>query len=199
MSKTTRTFIAVAVPEALGQKLARLQVLLAPELPGVRWVAAQPFHLTLAFLGDVADTDLNDVCGATAAAAGAHEPFELRLEALGAFPTAARPRVIWVGATGPGVAPLAALQIAIARAVRTAGYPPDDDRFHPHVTLGRFKPGRGRALDATAQVKHYQTWSPGSFTVSEAVVFASTLSPDGPAYAPLGRAPLEARKAGPEA
>jgi 2'-5' RNA ligase len=199
MGKTTRTFIAVVVPEALGQKLARLQTLLAPDVPGVRWVAASPFHLTLAFLGDVADTDLNEVCGAAAAAAAAVESFELRLEGLGAFPNAARPRVVWVGATGPGLAPLATLQKEAAQAVRAAGYPPDDDRFHPHVTLGRIRPGRGRAPDLSAQVKHYQTWSPGSFPVDEAIVFASTLSPEGPTYTPLGRAPLQGRKADPGA
>ena len=196
MASTTRTFIAVAVPENLGQKLARLQTLLAPEVPGVRWSVAQPFHLALAFLGDVADTDLNDVCGATAAAAARHEPFELRLEALGAFPSAARPRVVWVGATGPGVEPLGALQKELVQAVKAAGYPPDDNRFHPHVTLGRVKFGKGRPAELTAQVKHYQTWSPGSFTVTEAVVFASALSPEGPVYAPLGRAPLGVGKAG---
>jgi 2'-5' RNA ligase len=199
MPKTTRTFIAVAVPDALGQKLIRLQTLLAPDLPGVRWTAALPFHLTLAFLGDVADTDLNKVCRATAAAAATVESFELRLEGLGAFPNAARPRVVWVGATGPGLDPLATLQKETARVVRAAGYPPDDDRFHPHVTLGRIKPGRGPALDLTAQVKHYQTWSPGQFKVEEAVVFASTLSPEGPTYTPLGRAPLQGRKADPGA
>jgi 2'-5' RNA ligase len=199
MPKTTRTFIAVQVPESLGQKLARLQTLLAPELPGVRWTTTLPFHLTLAFLGDVADTDLNDICRATAAAAVTAEAFELRLQALGAFPTAARPRVVWVGATGPGLAPLAAVQKEVVQAVRAVGYPPDDNRFHPHVTLGRIKPGRRPAFDLTAQIKHYQTWSAGSFTVKEAVVFASTLSPDGPTYAPLGRAPLEGRKAGPSA
>ncbi len=197
MARTTRTFIAVAVPDTLGQKLTRLQTLLAPELPGARWSETLPFHLTLAFLGDVADTDLNDVCLATTSAASALSPFELRLEGLGAFPDPARPRVVWVGATGPGVAPLEALQQKVAGAVRTAGYPPDDDRFHPHVTLGRLKPGRGASPDFTPQVKHYRTWSAGSLTVAEAVVFASTLTPEGPHYAALGRGPLQARKTGP--
>jgi 2'-5' RNA ligase len=128
-----------------------------------------------------------------------HAPFELRLEGLGAFPTPARPRVIWVGSSGAGVAPLEGLQKAVVKAVRSVGYPPDDNRFHPHVTLGRIKAGRGPAADLTALVKHYQTWSAGSFTVSEAVVFASTLTPDGPVYAPLSRAPLEGRKPAAEA
>ena len=69
-----------------------------------------------------------------------------------------------------------------------------DTRFHPHVTLGRVKAGRGPAPDLTPIVNHYKTWSAGAFTVVEAVTFASTLTPDGPIYAPLGRAPLAGRK-----
>lgn len=198
MARTTRTFIAVAVPDTLGQKLTRLQTLLAPELPGARWSETSPFHLTLAFLGDVADTDLNDVCNATTRAVSALPAFDLRLEGLGAFPDPVRPRVVWVGAIGPGVAPLEALQQKVAEAVRDAGYPPDD-RFHPHVTLGRLKPGRGPSPDLTPLVKHYRTWSPGSFTVAEAVVFASTVTAEGPHYAALGRSPLDARKPRPRA
>jgi 2'-5' RNA ligase len=199
MASTTRTFIAVTVPDTSGQKLVRLQSLLAPNVPGVHWVTIAPFHLTLAFLGDVADTDLNDVCRASSAASASVSPFPLRLEGLGAFPTPARPRVVWVGAAAPAMAALDALQKAVAQAVAATGHPPADDRFHPHVTLGRLKPGRGPSPDLNSLVKHYRTWSAGSFIVTEAVVFASTLTPEGPAYAPLCRAPLRGAAAGPDA
>jgi 2'-5' RNA ligase len=195
MPQKTRTFVALSVAEAQGEKLAHLQELLVPEIPGLR-LTPRPFHLTLAFLGDVEDTELNAVCRAVADAAVEFSPFELRLEALGVFPNPTRPRTLWVGLTGPGLEPLAALQKAVARAVARAGYPPDDNRFHPHVTLGRLKPGRGPGPDVNPLLKHYQGWSAGSFRVAEAVTFASTLTPDGPLYAPLGTAPLLGRKDG---
>ena len=68
MARTTRTFIALAVPSALGEKLTRLQGLLAPKVPAARWSSSPPFHMTLAFLGDVHDTDLHKVCKAVAEA-----------------------------------------------------------------------------------------------------------------------------------
>jgi 2'-5' RNA ligase len=201
LANTTRTFIAVAVPDSAGHKLTRLQTLLAPDLPGTRWTATLPFHLTLAFLGDVADTDLNEVCLAAAKAAAPLAPFELRIEGLGAFPQPTRPRVIWVGVTGPGVEALAILQKSLVDAVRRVGYLPDEERFHPHVSLGRVKSGRprGPSPDMTPLVRHYATWSPGSLRVAEAVVFASTLTPEGPVYAPLGRAPLAGGNPAPNA
>src|SRR4051812_2054458 len=117
MPRTTRTFVAVAVPDALGEKLTRLQQQLAADVPAVRWSAIPPFHVTLAFLGDVDDTALNDVCRAVAEAARPSPPFELRLEALGAFPNANRPRVLWAGVAGPGLEMLQALQRDVAGAV----------------------------------------------------------------------------------
>lgn len=194
MARTTRTFVAVVIPDNLGPKLARLQALLAPDVPGARWVDPAQFHVTLAFLGDVDDTDLNAVCKAVAEVASGFAPMELRLEGLGTFPDPRRPRNLWVGMTGPGVEPLGAFQKKLAAAVRRAGYPPDDKHFHPHVTLGRLKPGRGPSPDLTPQINHYRTWSAGSFEAPEAVTFASTLTPEGPVYAPLGRAPFRGGK-----
>jgi 2'-5' RNA ligase len=195
MAHTTRTFVAVPIPANLGEKLVRLQDLLAAEVSGARWVDRSHFHVTLAFLGDVPDADLNTVCTAVSDAAVGFEPLELRLAGLGVFPNPKKPGVLWVGLSGPGLDSLAALQREVADAVRRAGYPPDD-RFHPHATLGRLKSGRGPARDLTPLLNHYRTWAAGSFTASECVTFASTLAPEGPVYAPLGRAPLEGRKTG---
>ena len=111
---------------------------------------ASRFTSTLAFLGDVRNRDLNEICQAVAAAAEPFEPFELQLEGLGAFPSLARPRVLWAGVTAPDLKPLLDLREAVVARRREAGYRPDDQRFHPHVTLGRIKPDRGGRGDLTA-------------------------------------------------
>jgi 2'-5' RNA ligase len=195
MPARTRTFIALTVPEKVGDKVTHLQTLLAPEIPGVRW-AATSFHVTLAFLGDVADADLNGVCRAAAEAAAAVAPFVLRVEGLGCFPDPKRARVVWVGMTGPGLDPLSVLQKRVVKAVAEAGCPPEDDRFHPHITLGRIKLGRGPARDWTPLLRHYQAWSAGSFDVAEVTVYASHLTPDGPVYTPLSTARLAGQNPG---
>jgi 2'-5' RNA ligase len=194
MPQTTRTFVAIEVPESSGQKLVRLQKELGPLIPHCRWTAAQPFHVTLAFLGDVKDRDLNDVCKAVEAGAvlgtesGAFDAFEVKLHGLGAFPSPAKARVVWAGMTSPNMKPLLDLQQSIVRALARAGYRPDDERFHPHVTLGRIKSDRSRPSDLTAVIERFRGWAGGSFVVREVITFASTLGPLGPAYAPLGRA-----------
>jgi 2'-5' RNA ligase len=195
MPETTRTFVAVEIPAPQGEKLTRLQQQLAPRIPTARMTSSPPFHLTLAFLGDVPDTDLNLVCRAVAEACGLFSSFELWLEGVGAFPSPTRPRVIWAGLVGADGSPLAELHQTIARALKKVGYRPDD-KFSPHVTLGRIRQDRrgGRSPDLTAIFQPFQNWSGGTFRVSEIVTFSSTLTPEGPIYAPLGRAPLGGQK-----
>lgn len=193
MSSTTRTFIAVAVPETLVTKLRRLQQQLAGEVPEARWETTLPFHITLAFLGDVDNTDLSPLCRAVAEATSRLGRFNLKLQGLGAFPSPTKPRTVWTEADGPG---LVALQAEVASAAAKLNYRTEARTFHPHVTLGRFGPKNRAERDLTPLFNHYKTWHAGPFTVSEAVVFSSVLNREGASYAALGRAPLLGRKPG---
>jgi 2'-5' RNA ligase len=192
MAQTTRTFIAIPLPGPLGDRLTKLQGRLAPQLPSVRWSETSPFHLTLAFLGDVPFVNLNTICEAVGKAARTVRRFELSVTGLGAFPNLARPRVLWAKAEGEGLAALADLHKAVLATLDEVGCVPEDERFSPHITLGRIKPGRSAAQpnSLAAVVARHQTWSLGAFTVGEVVTFSSTVTPEGPAYAPLARAPL---------
>jgi RNA 2',3'-cyclic 3'-phosphodiesterase len=197
MRETTRTFIAIPISDPVGQELARWQREFAPEVPGCRWVESQPFHITLAFLGDVPSRDLNRLCLSVAAVVEPFVRIELKVEGLGAFPSPARPRVVWAGITADDAGPLSALRDAVVGAAKQAGYGPDDLRFHPHVTLGRMKPDRGRPCDLTELIRRQQARFAGTFPVVEVVTYASTIDARGPSYAPLHRARLKGKKAGP--
>jgi 2'-5' RNA ligase len=194
MPETTRTFIAITIPEPLGWQLTALQAALASSIPECRWTSTLPFHATLAFLGEVENRDLEDLCKMTAASTAPLEPFELHLTGVGAFPNTHRPRVVWAGLTARDLAPLLELRTAIAQAVGQAGYPVDEAQFHAHVTLGRIKPHRGRARDLTGLVQQYRGWSGGGFRVDEVVTVASSLGPDGPSHRAIGQALLAGKK-----
>lgn len=195
MPDTTRTFLAVAVPEALEPRVARLRARLEAEVPEGRWGATRPWHVTLAFLGDVPHADLNAVCLAAEETSARFERFELTLHGVGAFPDASRPRVVWAGVDGPGLDTLRQLQLELVAALAAPGYRPEAQPFRPHVTLGRLRSGRDRTRDLTGTLSQFRGWSAGPFRVDEVVTFASTTTPEGPAYVPLGRARLAARKA----
>ncbi len=195
MPETTRTFIAIEVPDPQRDDLERLRRRLEPELAGARWVSRSQYHVTLAFLGDVPTADLDAACRALGEATGKVEPFTMLLKGLGAFPRPSRPRTLWARFEGPGLATLERLHREIGQALQRIGHRPDDhDRFSPHVTLARFKtgPGRPNAPDLTERLQQYAGWATDPFEIGEVVTFASELRAEGPVYTPLSRPRLGA-------
>ncbi|MEW4570334.1 RNA 2',3'-cyclic phosphodiesterase [Tautonia sp. JC769] len=190
MGATTRTFLAVELPEASRRAIEALQRSFEPRVAGLRWTDPALFHLTLAFLGDVPTGGLERLGDAVVQAVSAYPRFGLELKGLGAFPDPNRARVLWVGIVGDALNSLDALQRSVVEAAATAGHPPTDDRFHPHVTIARSKAGRGPSPNLLELCDQHRAWSPGALPVEEVVVMASELTPRGPTYRVVRSAPL---------
>jgi 2'-5' RNA ligase len=111
--------------------------------------------------------------------------FSLRLGGGGAFPSARRGRVVWLGTVEGGEA-VVALAGAVAAALAPLGYEAEARGFHPHLTLARLRaPG-----DVTAAVAALGDSAVGEARVEEFVLYGSRLSSRGPTYTALGRVPL---------
>jgi 2'-5' RNA ligase len=106
-----------------------------------RWAAPDRWHLTLLFLGAVADDLVPALTVATGDAVAAAPPMRLRLAGAGRFGSLRRPQVFWAGLDGD-VAPLVALAGRLAAAARSLDLPVEDRPFRPHLTLGRWPPRR---------------------------------------------------------
>ncbi len=184
-----RTFVAVGLPEGVRSAIADQSRRWEATLPNARWVRAENLHITMAFLGDVAEAAVPGLIGAVGEAVGGALPFSLEVRGLGAFPSLRRPRVLWVGIVGEGLSRLIALREAVVGACAGVGLP-TDEAFHPHVTLARFRAGKVEVVSAV--VTKQEGWSGGVFGVSEVVVYASELSASGPRYRMLGGCPLGA-------
>lgn len=182
-----RLFVALEPPDAVRRKVAALvSDLRRSGAGGVRWVEPGNVHLTLHFLGNAPEARLEDVRRAVSAAAAASRPLHLEVRGAGGFPSARRPRVIWAGLHGDLEA-LAALARDLGERLAPLGFPPEDRPFSPHLTVGRSRggaPGLAGALAAAAQAEG------GAFRAAEIVLFRSHLSPSGPSYEALLRAPL---------
>jgi RNA 2',3'-cyclic 3'-phosphodiesterase len=197
MGDTTRTFFAIEIPERLGRDLERLQSDLTADIPGCRPAMSRPFHMTLAFLGDVPNRDLERLHEHVASSVCRFEPLNLRFDGLGAFPSPRRPRVLWAGLTANPPERLGEIQKSVLKAASRVGYPCEDERFHPHVTLARFKPqGRG-PCDLAAVMERYRSWSCGEFTAVDVVGFASRAVGAGSVYEIKSRGRLSGEKSQP--
>jgi 2'-5' RNA ligase len=189
-----RLFIAVEPPQPVRDRLAALQSemkkLAGRSADDVRWVGPENLHVTLQFLGSVADERVLAVKDAIAAVASRAAPLDLELRGAGAFPHGRKPRVLWAGLAGD-VAALSALARAIGSALAPLGFPPEDRPFSPHVTLGRSRDPRGAPRLAAAIAGTADSAGP-SWRVSELDVVESHLSPKGSRYETIARAPLGA-------
>ncbi len=180
------SFIAIEFPESIHEKLDEVIQRLRQNNAGtVRWVPAQNIHLTLKFLGDISPANLDMLCKILAAESSRHAPFSVKVGGLGAFPSARRPRVIWIGITDTPA--LDALQHGVETETRRLGYAPEERPFSPHLTLGRVAhnvlPDQIRQLsDALIETK---VGNLGTVEVQKLTVFRSDLQPGGAVYTPL--------------
>ena len=120
---------------------------LVEAIPGVAWVKAGNLHLTLKFLGDVEEQRIEAIATSLTKAAAQVDAFDLTIGGFGAFPTRARPRVIWVEANGPR---LHALVESIECALEALGFPRETRPFAGHITLGRVRARSTRGLSRHA-------------------------------------------------
>ncbi len=204
-----RAFVAVELNEELRAAVSRLQSLIREEIgrelrrraPGARiqWTRPESLHLTLKFLGDIAEEQLDKIQQAIAMAAEGHQSFAVTMKGIGVFPDLRAPRVIWVGLDGPDAqgsqpikpAPLVDLAKSIDDALAALDFAPERRPFSPHLTLGRIKEhGRevGQALTATGLLMQHAP--AGILPVRTVVLMRSELRPTGSLYTRLCEAPL---------
>ena len=189
-----RIFFGIELPEVvkarageLAERLRRRVERAAPRAT-IRWVDPENLHITLWFIGEVADERLVPISDALRRPFDV-APFSLTLTACSAFPPSGAPRVLWIGTT-KGTEAMRELYDRIEDRLVPLGFAAERRPYTPHLTIARVKdPGRasGRVIrDAIAAVPA----SCGESAVNAVTLFRSRLSPRGAAYEPLLRVPL---------
>jgi RNA 2',3'-cyclic 3'-phosphodiesterase len=168
-----RLFLGLPIPPELAQALTRLAR--AKELPKGRPTAPENIHLTLVFLGEVAEPKLQLIERELSQLTFA--PFQLKLTGLNTFPRAG----ILFAEVDPA-RPLLHLQAKIAAAMVRCGFAPKDAEanrpYHPHITLAR--------LHGPLRLSQIQRALPSSlqrtFTADTVNLYRSHLTPTGSRY-----------------
>ena len=190
---TVRAFIALAldapVRAAVEEATADLRRVLGDR---VRWTATETLHVTVRFLGELAEPTLAALRAELHARASGCAAVELRLTGAGAFPPRGRPHVLWVGIDP--TAALTALHAAVEDAVAAVGLPSEARRFRPDLTIGRPRAGAGIAdpelRDALSRVGFVATER-----VASLHLMRSELTPGGARHSVLDDVPLVGRPA----
>src|SRR2546430_17158795 len=104
-----RAFIAVQLSDALKRQIGSVQAELKREVFGsgrggkavkIGWAQPEAIHLTLKFLGDIQEAQVDALREILLKAAASARPFTLEARGLCAFPNPRSRRVIWPGLPG---------------------------------------------------------------------------------------------------
>ena len=187
-----RLFVALLPPQEVLAELEAAVAPLRPGWPGLRWAGPDRWHVTLAFLGEVGEPRLDGLRERLGRAAGRHEGVQVRIGRGGAFPSAAKARVLCAHIEGDStaLAGLRALAASVAAGARRAGAAPPDEgrRYRPHVTLARSR----TSADLRPLVDALSGFSGSVWNPAHVELIRSQTGPQ-PHYDSIGSWPLRAR------
>lgn len=173
-------FVAVVPP---AEALEHLETFLVPRQeaePGFRWTTREQWHLTLAFMANVADRHLDDLLARLERAAARRTAFDLRITGGGAFPNPAKAKVLYAGLdAGAHAEELGRLATGARAAASRSGADTGGGRFHPHLTLARL----GRPEEVTRWLRVLAAYDGPTWTAREIALIESHLG-EGPRRRP---------------
>ncbi|HJJ48643.1 MAG TPA: RNA 2',3'-cyclic phosphodiesterase [Methanocorpusculum sp.] len=175
-----RAFIAVELPSELREKIA----VAGSSLKGagkIMPVAPHNMHITLKFLGEISEKEIETVKSELAKIKGA--PYTVKAAKVSAF--GRPPRVIKAEIADEGKCALLASQIENLLAAK--GFAREEKKFTPHITIARVKeysPALTPKINAVRETEF------GECTIDKIVLKQSTLTPSGPVYKTLFEVPL---------
>ncbi|MGE5545039.1 MAG: RNA 2',3'-cyclic phosphodiesterase [Bacillota bacterium] len=178
-----RLFLAIDIPPQVKAQVSAVRDQLARGVRGVKWVEDHNLHLTVKFLGEVPETQVEEIRRAVRSAVRGYPAFTLQVGYPGFFPNSRSPRVIWLEIRGDTEA---ALQIgqSIDESLISLGFDPDERR-RLHLTLGRFRSNEstGELMKNARSFKAFPEMT--GFAVNQVVLYQSQLKSSGPVYSPV--------------
>jgi len=173
-----RLFVALDFPDAIRAAIRDLMTKLKPLCKDARWVRPEGMHVTLKFIGHVADDKFEPIVHALS---GVHSnaPVKMNFRGIGFFPTERRPRVCWCGIeASPNLTKLAkdVEQVLLPLEIEAEGR-----EYVPHLTLARLDSAKRteKLVEAAAELKSLDL---GSARETGFHLFRSVLKRSGAEY-----------------
>ena len=166
---TKRYFAGIDLDETARERCASVTARLRATGFVAGFEGVGKLHLTLAFLGNVAEERFGDLEDVLQRAASAISPFDLTLDRIGAFPHERSPRVVFIGSRQQGAGFRSAAEI-VRSEYESLGFAFKDDAV-AHVTIARVKGNTNGGPPPAIEV------DPILIAVAEIVLFESIFDP----------------------
>ena len=177
-----RLFIAIKIhpDQQFLDCLGEMKSLLRHEK--IKWVEEQNIHSTLKFLGDTETKKIPGIEQALVPVAEQHLKFSLWLNKLGIFGSRYDPRVIWVGIDPYDE--LVSLMQKVHKSLEVCGFETDRQNLVPHLTLGRIKELKDKALFQKI-IEQFRQIGSVKMDIDRMILYESILKKEGPTYVAL--------------
>lgn len=129
-----RTFIAIELEEEVKDHLAAVQAETQKLCRKGNFTPKDNFHLTLHFLGEIEEDDMEYLQDAMYETARRNRPFTLTLDKIGFFPRGNR-GIMWAGLERS--THLQRLFSTLEKSLEQQGFARERKGLSPHITLGR--------------------------------------------------------------
>ena len=179
-----RIFVAVDISDEARRRVAEYSATLRGDFPNLRvsWEKPEKLHLTLKFLDETDENQLNDLTKIVEKTAGQITNFKLQISGAGVFPSPRNARILWLGVKDE-TETLRKISEILENECEKIGFAKEKRNFKAHLTIARLRePHKAREI---AQ-KHLQNeFEPVEFEVSQIVIYESKLQPTGSIYSAI--------------
>lgn len=134
MASEAHYFIAIPLSTALQNDFSVWQRELKRKLTYKNWPDYRDLHITLKFLGPVADNKREQLKEALLQIEGLQK-FSIEVGSIGTFGKSDQPRVLWAGVSKTKA--LSAIQQKVEALLVNIGFQAESREFHPHITLAK--------------------------------------------------------------
>ena len=177
-----RAFIALEVPAHVLDSLVEFQGEVKSSGADLKLVERENLHFTLKFLGEISDAQVSDASSRLAKLG--LQGVEVEVKGVGAFPTTARPRVVWAGAAPEDEGAVTSIADPVNESLRDIGER-DERPFRAHITLARVRsPVNTKQLVDLLSRNTQRSF--GKAKLTEFKLKSSVLTPGGPIYEDVG-------------
>lgn len=177
---TFRAFIAVEIDDQTKQKISELISNLKKSDADAKWITEDQIHLTLKFLGNICEGDVQKISDALSGVSNNFNSFMINFSGIGAFPNLNHPAVIWLG-VDKGADYLKTLAEGIENELEKSGFAREAREFQPHLTLARIRSPKNMP-ELARLAKKTDFISGNDVQIDKLILFQSRLSPKGAVY-----------------
>lgn len=183
-----RIFVGIKLAEATRESIASELNPFKKIANSIRWTGIDNIHLTLKFIGEVAEVQVEQIKEALLALKIPVAPFLLKISGFGKYPAGDDLHIFWAGVEDNPY--LQILFADIENTLASLGIARETRPFNPHITLGRNKARYNfKTLFELLSEKHDLFLA--ECRVSSFQLFSSHLTPAGPQYKILKEIPFE--------